>query len=224
MYNTNDSVDIKIIDSIKNIVIISLVILLALVLLGGYFLLDFVLPEGRELGRIIFPLFILSEIPLLVNYVFFVINRFGLKSKTLSQLFIRYYTPCLIFHSGIFTIVVGMTFIHSVVAIQQSVFCLLLLLTLGFLWAVEFLFWFINWPLYPQRDKNVVFLYFFHWIVLFGLLIGLPFHAKAWSLIWVGTFSPLSFGSLLVIIFQEIRNREKTGQTIGKSKKQSLVT
>ncbi|UCG01954.1 MAG: hypothetical protein JSW11_20440 [Candidatus Heimdallarchaeota archaeon] len=224
MYNINDSVNIKIIDSMKNVVLISLVILLALVLLGGYFLPFFIPLEGRELGRIIFPLFILSEIPILVNYFFFVINRFGLISNTLSQLFIRYYTSSLIFHSGIFTIVLGITFLHSVVVIQQSVFCLLLLLILGFLWVIEFLFWFINWPLYPQKEKNVFFLYFFHWIVLFGLLIGLPFHARAWSLIWVCIFSPLSFGSLLVIIFQEIRNRKRTGQTIGKSEKQSLVT
>ena len=224
MYNTNDSVDIKIIDSMKNVVFISLVILLALVLLSGYFLTIFIPLEGHELGQIIFPLFILSEIPILVNYVFFIINRFGLISDTLSQLFIIYYTPSLIFHSGTFTIVLGITFIHSVVVIQQSVFCLLLLLILGFLWAVEIFFWFTNWPLDPQRDKNVIFLYFFYWMVLFGLLIGLPFHAKAWSLIWVCVFSPLSFGSLLVIIFQEIRNREKIGQTTGKTQKQNLVT
>ncbi|MFX0085503.1 MAG: hypothetical protein ACFFAU_07505 [Candidatus Hodarchaeota archaeon] len=223
MNNTSYS-NIKIFDSVKRVIFLSLAILLTLVLVIGYFLSSFITIEGRGLGRIIFPLFIIAEIPILVNYFYFVVNRLGLTSDALSQLFIKYYTPSLIFHSGIFTIVIGITLMHSLIVVQKSVFCIFLLFILGFLWAVEYFFWFINWPLYPQKEKFVIFLYWLQWVVLFGLLIGLPFHTKTWSLFWVCTFSPISFGSLLMIIFQDIRHKRRRSQSLGKFKTQTLVT
>ncbi|MFX1249438.1 MAG: hypothetical protein ACFFBQ_18755 [Promethearchaeota archaeon] len=226
MYNTSYSM-IKINDSVKKAMLISLGILITLVLLIGYLVPIFITPhlEGRGLGRIIFPLFVIVEIPILVNYFYFVINRLGLTSDTFSKLFFKYYTPSLIFHSGLFTIVVGLIFMHSLIVIQKSIYCLFLLFIFGLLWTIEYSFWFINWPLYPRKDNLIaIFLYWFQWLVLFGLLIGLPFHAKSWNLFWVCVFSPLSFGSLFLIISQEIRNRRKASKTIGKFEPQSLVT
>ncbi|MFX1283428.1 MAG: hypothetical protein ACFFB5_07225 [Promethearchaeota archaeon] len=224
MYNTSDSAYIKVNDSIKNSILIGLVILLICSLVSGYILSLFDSFEGTELGRIIFLLFILSEIPILVNYFYLVANRVGLRIHKISSIFTRYYTPGLMFHSGIYTIVISLTLTHVLLVVQQSINCMIFILILGLLWTIEYSFWLIDWPLYPRRDQKEIFLYWLQWVTLFGILIGLPFHVKIWSLFWLSVFPTLTFGSLLIVIFQDFRNKRTNTQILGKLDAQNLVT
>jgi hypothetical protein len=206
MYISNYDTSFKLPDSLRKVFLIGNGLLLVLVVILGYFLSTNIPLDGRRIGGTLFFLFIVSEIPILINYSFFVFLRLNLVSDKLSHLFIKYYTPSLIFHSVVFTIVLGITFLHSLVVTQQSIFCFLLLIVLGFLWGMEYLFWFIKWPVYPLGDKKITVLYWFQWSIIFGLMIGLPFHAKTWSLFSMILFSTLSFGSLVFIIFRDIRD------------------
>jgi hypothetical protein len=214
MYNTGDSAYIYVNDSMKNNILICLVILLVGSLLGGYFLSFSGFFEGIELGRIVFPLFILSEIPILVNYFYFVLTRFGLPTKRISIIFAVYYTPSLMIHSGIYTVVIGLAFAHLLLVTHQSVYCMIFMGVLGLLWIIDYILWSKNWPLYPRAEQNTIFLHWFQWVVLFGLLIGLPIHAKTWSLLLVTVFPTIAFGSLFVVIFQEFRNRRTITQKV----------
>ncbi len=191
----------------KNIILIGLVILLVGSLLGGYFLSFYGFFEGIELGRILFPMFILSEIPILVNYFYFVLTRFGLPINRISTIFSLYYTPSLMIHSGIYTIVIGLAFAHLLLVTHQSVYCMIFMGVLGLLWIIDYILCSENWPLYPRAEQNTIFLYWFQRVILFGLLIGLPFHAKTWSLLLVSVFTTITFGSLFVVIFREFRDR-----------------
>lgn len=224
MYNTSDSVYINVNDSVKNIILIGLMILLILSLLGGYFLSFSGTLEGTELGKIILLLFILSEIPILLNYFYFVIGRFGLLADRILNIFAAYYAPGLMFHSGIYPIVIGLTFAHALLVIQQSIYCVIFMVILGLLWTIDYILWFKNWPLYPRSDQNVISLYWLQWVVLFGTLIGLPFHARTWSLFWVSVFPTLTCGSLVVVIFQDFRNKRTNTQNMGKLETQNPVT
>ncbi len=224
MYNTNDSAYFNVKESMKNFILIGLVILLVFSLMVGYFLAFLGTLEGAELGRIIFSLFILSEIPILVNYIYFIICRFGLQTSRIARIFVTYYTPGLLFHSGIYTIVLGLTFAHSLLVIQQSFYCIVFMFILGLLWIIDFILYSKSWPLYPSGDQRAIYLYWLQWVVLFGLVIGIPFHAKAWSLFWVSIFPTFAFGPLLVVIFQDLRNKRANTQKSRKLETQNPVT
>ena len=208
MYTIDHYTRFTLTDSIKTVSLIGNGLLLAFIVIVGYLLSTFIPLDGRGVGRILFPLFIISEIPILINYSLFVLLRWNLVPEKFSHFFIKYYAPGLIFHSGIFTIAVGITFLHSLIVSQQSIYCFVLLIVLGILWIIEYVLWFIKWPVYPQGEKKINLLYWFQWSIIFGLLIGLPFHAKTWSLFPMISFSTLSFGSLVLIIFHDIRNKK----------------
>ncbi|MFX0125531.1 MAG: hypothetical protein ACFFAE_18055 [Candidatus Hodarchaeota archaeon] len=201
-----DITEIKVNDhnSVKRFIHFGLMILLGVSLLSGYLLSFLGIFEGTELGGIIFSLFILSAIPILLNYFYFVLARFGLLSSKISTIFNVYYTPSLMVHSGIYTIVIGLAFAHSLLVINQSIYCMILILILGLLWMIEYILWLKNWPLYTKADRNMIFIY---WVVLFGLLIGLPFHARTWSLFWVSALPTITFGSLFLVIIQDFKDR-----------------
>ena len=224
MYNMSDLPSIKVNDSVRNNILMGLMILQILSLLSGYFLSSPGIIEGTELGRIIFLLFILSEVPIVVNYFYFVTVRLGLPTDSISNVFAAYYTPSLIFHSGIYTIVIGLTVAHILLLIQQSIYCMIFIFILGLLWVIDYILWFRNWPLYPRSDHNVVFLYWLQWTVLFGTLIGLPFHVRTWSLFWVSVFPTLTFGSLLIIIFLDLRKKKTNTQKMEKLETQNPIT
>ena len=80
---------------------------------------------------------------------------------------------------------------------------------------------FFYWPIYPRREERMRYLYWIHWSVVFGLLIGLPFHAKVWSLFWMIIFSMSFFGTLILIIVQDARNKGKNDLDSGET---SLLT
>ncbi len=223
MYNTSESAYVNVNESVKNYILIGLVILLVFSLMGGYFLAFLGVLEGAELGRIVFSLFILSEIPILVNYFYFIISRLRIHTGRISSIFIAYYTPGLLFHSGIYTIVLGLTFAHTLLVIQQSFYCMIFMFILGLLWIIDFILYSKSWPLYPSSDQNAIYTYWFLWVVLFGLLIGIPFHAKTWNLFWVSMFPILTFGSLLVVMFQDFRNKRTNTKTLRKLKTQNPV-
>jgi hypothetical protein len=218
MYKIDYYTRLKLTDSIKTVSLIGNGLLLAFIVIVGYLLSTFIPLDGRGVGGILFPLFIISEIPILINYSIFVLLRSNLVPDKLFHFFIKYYAPSLIFHSGVFTIVLGITFLHSLVVSQQSIFCFVLIIVLSILWILEYVFWFIKWPVYPQGEKKINLLYWFQWSIVFGLLIGLPFHAKTWSLFPMISFSTLSFGSLMLIIFHDIRNKERSTRFLREGK------
>ena len=86
MYNTSDKAFISVNDSMKNIILIGLMIFIIGSLLIGYFLSEFNIFEGTELGRFVFILFVLSEIPILVNYFYYIATRFGLETEKISTI------------------------------------------------------------------------------------------------------------------------------------------
>ncbi|MHA2298462.1 MAG: hypothetical protein ACXAEU_12065 [Candidatus Hodarchaeales archaeon] len=216
MFLENRSIDIKINDSVRNPILIGLVILLVLSILGSFF---FLLPanlEGSYLGHFIVPLVIASTIPIFVNYIYFVISRFGSTSNTnnsfiekMSSIVTKYYLLGLIFHSVIYTIVIGLVFTHALLVIKQATYCLVLLFLFGIIWLIEYIFWFNNWPLYPKSNQEVISLYWLHWLLLFGTSIWVIFHAGVW---FAYMFIPsLAIAVALVVILQDIRSiRRKT--------------
>lgn len=217
MYNTNEFTNYQVNDSFKKIIISGLVILLTLVVLSSFsFVLSFGF-DGRILGYLIFPLFIISEIPILINYFYLLITKLGLILNSGNsvigkkyEFFSLYYTLGLIFHSGLYTIVLGLVIIHILLLIQQSTYCVILMLILSLMWIIEFIFWSTSWPLYPKIEQKSIFLYWIHWSLLFGLLIGLPFHVGTWNLFWMTVLPLTTFFPLLLLIgtdILEIRNK-----------------
>ncbi|MFX0117661.1 MAG: hypothetical protein ACFFB3_24160 [Candidatus Hodarchaeota archaeon] len=199
----------------KNLTCIGLAFLLVLSLIAGYFILLPANLEGSELGHFIFSLFIFAEIPLLVNYFYFVISRSGLMPAKISRIFPSYYGPGLILHSVVYTVLIGLIFTHALLLEQEAMWCAILLLIPGLIWIIEYILWIKNWPLYPGRNQKALYLYWFYWVLLFGFLIGLPFHAKTWSLFWAAVIPILTFGTLLWIILQDVRSIRIKTQRMG---------
>jgi hypothetical protein len=179
--------------------------------ISSYFIVEMARIDGKILGQIIFPLFIIAEIPILFNYFFLILNKFGLATRGFSRIlgkskiFGWIYTISLIFHSGLYTIVLGLVATHMLQLLQQSAYCVILMLVLGLIWLIEYGFWLVNWPLYPKRSKLAL-LYWFHWSLIFGMMIGLPFHVGNWNLFGMIFISLVTFGSLFVLITSELWN------------------
>jgi hypothetical protein len=212
MYDTYGKASIHVKDSMKNIILIGLMFSLALSLLGGYLISRFGFFEGTELGQIVYILFIFSEIPILVNYFYYVVSIFGFPVERFASIFTKYYTPGLLVHSVIYTFMIGLTFAHLLSVFQQSVYCVLFIGVLGLLWIIDYVLWSNNWPLYPRAEAKPAFLYYLQWVILFGLLIGIPFHARTSSLFWISAFPTITFGSLFIVIIQEFRDKRTNNQ------------
>jgi len=215
MYNTYSKASIHVKDSMKNIILIGLMLSLALSLLGGYFISTIHFFEGTELGRIVYILFILSEIPILINYCHFILIKFRFQVESLSSIFAIYYTPGLLVHSGIYTFMIGLAFAHMLSVFPQSVYCLIFIGVLGLLWMIDYVLWSFNWPLYPRAENNASFFYWLQWVISFGLLIGIPFHAQTSSLFWISVFPTVTFGSLFIVIIQDFRHKRTNTQKMG---------
>jgi len=85
------------------------------------------------------------------------------------------------------------------------------------LWLFELILYFKNWPAYPGYRQASLLLYWFHWAVVFGLLIGLPFHAKTWSPAWMSLISITTFTPLIWLLASEIlmlRNKTSESRTL----------
>lgn len=192
-------------------ILLGLMILLFISICGAYIVKNLFNLHGKELGHIIFPLFVISEIPVIINYFYSILYRFRViensKKSVIRKVkrgFFIYYTPGLIFHSTLFTITLGLVYTHLLLLIEQASYCLIFMLILGFIWTTECLLWIKYWPLYPIEKKFLIVLYFVNWLVIFGLLIGLPFHTKTWSLQWTISVSSFLFIPLIGLIGAEL--------------------
>lgn len=214
MYNTYGKASIHVKDSMKNLILIGLMLSLALSLLGGYFISSMSLFKGAELGHVVYSLFILSEIPILLNYFYLSASKFGFQMKRLSSIFAVYYTPSLLVHSGMYTLMIGFAFAHMRSVFQQSIYCIIFMGVLILLWIIDYILWCYNWPFSP-RVKQTIFLSWLQWIILFGLLIGIPFHTRTSSIFWISVFPTITFGSLFIVIIQEFRDRRVKTQKWG---------
>jgi len=100
---------------------------------------------------------------------------------------------------------------------ETSSYCFILMLVPGLLWLFELILYFKNWPAYPGYRQASLLLYWFHWAVVFGLLIGLPFHAKTWSPAWMSLISITTFTPLIWLLASEIlmlRNKTSESRTL----------
>ncbi len=216
MDKTSSSVNLTISDSLKRIVIPILVTLGIVSILTSFLILVPENVEGAVVGRIIAPLFLLSEFPILINFFFQILNRLrfiqGFQFRfynRIMEIFSFYYPVGLIFHSSLFTIVIGLLFSHTLVLIQKAgLLCLLLIGIPVFLWIFDFLLWMNNWPLYPTYSVKLLSLIWLYWFILFGFLIGIVFHAKIFSIFWIGIISMMLI-VLIGIIFLDV-NKIKT--------------
>ncbi|MHA2304316.1 MAG: hypothetical protein ACXACU_02900 [Candidatus Hodarchaeales archaeon] len=230
MYKTNVSKIYQINSSLKKGILFGLVILLIVTLVGSYFSLAAIHFEGTKLGFILFPLFIFATIPILINFFYLVLNRLGLMKysensvrERISSFFALYYTTGLIFHSGVYTIVIGLVLTHMFLLIQQSTYCVILMIILGLIWLIEAILWAKNWPLYPLRGYKLKSLYWLHWALVFGLLIGLPFHVGTWSLFWMIVIPLITYIPLLWLIGVEILKSRFQAQKSGKLDSQVIL-
>jgi hypothetical protein len=224
MYNTNEEIFNIVSDSRKRYFQIRLMILLALSILGGYLLSLLNSIDGADLGQLIFPLFLLSVFPILVNFFYLVMVQFKLRNNLIMRFFAFYYTPSLIIHSVLFTLALGVVIAHSLLVWQQSIYCLIFLISIGVLWLMEYALWMKNWPLYVKADEQYPILHWLHWSVLFGLLVGIPFHAKTSNLFWMIGVPSLLFGSLMILIFQNVLTKVLQTKKLGKGRsKTSLI-
>lgn len=196
----------------KNLILIGLVLSLALSLIGGYLIFAVGFFRGAELGRVVYILFILSAIPVLINYFYYVVLKFGFPLGRLSNIFANYYTPGLLVHSGIYTVMLGLVLAHILSIFRQSIYYFIFIGVLGLLWISDYVLWSFNWPLYPRAKSNTAFFYWFQWMILFGLLIGIAFHAQTLSLFWISVFPTITFGSLFIVIIQEFHDRRTYNQ------------
>ncbi len=212
MYNTNTTANLNFNKSVKSTLLIRIVILLIISTISSYFIVEVARIDGKILGQIIFPLFIVAEIPILFNYFFLILNKFGMATKGFSRIlgktnvFGWVYTIGLIFHSGLYTIVLGLVATHMLQLLQQSTYCVILMFVLGLIWLIEYSFWIVSWPLYPKSRSKLTLLYWLHWSLIFGLMIGLPFHVGNWNLFGMIFISLITFGSLFVLITSELWN------------------
>ncbi len=172
--------------------------------------------NGNSLGHFILPLFLLSELPLLANFYLIFLVRLGFSPPQITRIFSRYYMSGLIFHSLSFTLTLGVVFIHMISLLAKATYCIILMAILIFLWFIEYNFWKKRWPLHPTNFQSSI-AYWFHWTTIFGLIIGLPFHAGTWSLFTVAIFAPVTFGSLFLIIIQDFSNLKSKSQEFGSS-------
>ncbi|UCE12893.1 MAG: hypothetical protein JSV04_11960, partial [Candidatus Heimdallarchaeota archaeon] len=200
MLNRYNSSEIKITftDSVKKVILISLAILFIISITGSYFILIPMNPEGKDLGYLLIPLIVISEIPILVNYFYLVIHKFGRISTTknsvmtrISQIFTLYYTPALTFHSVVHTIVIGFVLSHALLVMDKTTslhvfsvaipYCMLFLPVLGLLWVIEFFFWCKNWPIDPKPKQRDSYLYWIYWFFFFSTSVYAIFHSGLWG-------------------------------------------
>lgn len=167
--------------------------------------------NGRNIGHLILPLFLISELPLLMNYFYILILRIGFSPPQVTKIFIQYYNLGLIFHSLSFTITLGVIFIHMTSLLNKATYCIILMLILIILWLIEYNFWKKRWPLHPTTFRSS-FVYWIHWAMIFGLIIGLPFHAGTWSLFMIVVFAPVTFGSLIFMVILDFLNLKSLDQ------------
>ncbi|MFW9853767.1 MAG: hypothetical protein ACFFFG_01810 [Candidatus Thorarchaeota archaeon] len=186
-------------------------VLVILSFIGSFFILTSSGVEGTTVGRIIAPLFIFSEAPLLFNFAYFIILRLGLLSNTknpvigkISSFYTLYHPLGLLFHGITYAIVVGIALTHMLLVIQYAAYCVVIMGVLGLLWLFEYLFWINGWPLYPEDKPRLMTLYWMHWFILFGTLIGITFHAKIASLFWMISI-PFLYLILMTVILQDVR-------------------
>ncbi|MFW9991722.1 MAG: hypothetical protein ACFFD4_06655 [Candidatus Odinarchaeota archaeon] len=210
------STDIQVHDSLKRKVLVGLVALLVLLLLNVSIFLPAGL-EGKAVGRVIVPLILVSVIPILLNYTYSLSYRFEIIIDSKNQIgrfiarfFAKYYTPALIFHSVVFTIVLGLASTHVllVLVVEQAtpayrMFALIMLFISGLLWIIEYVFWTENWPLQPNTRKMIL-LNWLYWSIGFGTFLGILFHAKAWNVFWMMVIV-LAYCTLVLVIVQDTR-------------------
>ena len=165
--------------------------------------------DAYKIGYLILPLFYLSEVPLLINFFYILLSRIGFFTNQVLSLFSHFYPYGLIFHSVIFTMTLGVVFVHMMLLLHKAGYCVIFMILLIFLWLIEYFFWERKWPL-VQSSK----LYWLHWTIIFGLFIGLPFHADSWSLLTVTVFAPIVYGALFFMFVQDsLRFRSRDQKT-----------
>ncbi|MHA1226327.1 MAG: hypothetical protein ACTSPV_06245 [Candidatus Hodarchaeales archaeon] len=207
MYNTNNLMNIQTNKSWRNILLIGLVFLFIGSMLSSYFIFFTNNLEGAQLGYVIFPLFVVSEVPILLNYFYLVSFKSRLMKyldnsvkKNFYYYFEIYYTPSLVFHSILYTIVIGLVTTHVMLLVQQTTYCIIFMLVFCLIWIIEYYFWSKNWLLYPVEGEKHVILYWIHWLIVFGLFVGLPFHVKNFNVFWMVLVSTMTFIPLFWLI------------------------
>jgi hypothetical protein len=200
MYIVKDLTEIKVnyFKSAKKTILVGLIVLLSIsMIVSNYILLPMKI-EGKVLGHFLIPLIVISEIPILVNYLYLVISIFGRmttrknqKMEVISKIFNQYYTPGLILHSILYSIVVGLVLAHTLLVMDNVTpirvlfvdipYCMIFLLILVLIWIIEFIFWIRNWPLYPKYKRTETYLYWIHWFFLFSTSVFAIFHSGAWG-------------------------------------------
>jgi hypothetical protein len=242
MFATNDFAEIKVnyFKSAKKTILTGLIVLLIISMIVSYYILLPVKIEGKVLGHLLVPLIIISEIPILVNYLYFVILKFSqLSSKKfpinvgISKLFTLYYTPGLILHSILYSIVVSLVLAHTLLVMDNVTsirvlfvnipYCMIFLLILALIWLIELIFWMKNWPLFPEHKRKEIHLYWIHWFFLFSTSVFAIFHSGAWSqsiFLSIGyiTFAYVTFAGLFLQDKLNVRVR-----TEGSESKENLV-
>jgi hypothetical protein len=225
MHSTNDFPEIKVNynNTIRKGILIGLVILLIISIVGNYFILLPANIEGTDLGYLLVPLIIISEIPILVNYLYLVILKFirisipnNTRITRISKIFTSYYSLGLIFHSIIYTIVTGFVLTHTLLVMKQATlirvfwvdiaYCTIFLVIIGLIWVIEYFFWTKNWPLYLRLNQKVTFLYWFYWFSLFSTSVFAIFHSGAWSqsiFLCIG-YITFAYVTLAVLVLQDI--------------------
>jgi hypothetical protein len=232
MYNTDEFETVKVVlnDSKKRILLMGLFILLILSTIGIYFVFIPTNIEGKDIGHFLVPLIVISEIPLLSNYFFLVIFKFSNVPKIHNAITSRV-TIGLIFHSIIYTIIVGLVLSHTLLVMQKATlsrvlwvnipYCVIFMLIVGLIWIMEFLFWRINWPLYPKNKPKVTFLYWSYWFLLFSTSIFAIFHSGTfsqsipWGIMIIVGYMAFVYITLIWIIFRDVNNLRMKTQSIG---------
>ncbi|MFX0050018.1 MAG: hypothetical protein ACFE8U_01875 [Candidatus Hermodarchaeota archaeon] len=240
MYNKDEFKTVKVVfnDSKKRILLMGLFILLILSTVGIYFIFIPTNIEGKDIGHFLVPLIVISEIPLLSNYFFLVIFKFSNVPKIhnaitsrITKFFTFFYPIGLIFHSIIYTIIVGLVLNHTLLVMQKATlirvlwvnipYCVIFILIVGLIWIMEFLLWTINWPLYPKNKPKVTFLYWSYWFLLFSTSIFTIFHSGTfsqsipWGTMIIVGYMAFVYITLIWIIFRDVHNLRMKTQSIG---------
>ncbi|MHA2224573.1 MAG: hypothetical protein ACXAC8_05185 [Candidatus Hodarchaeales archaeon] len=221
--NDYSEINVKLQDSKKWTILLVLIFSLILSIFGTLLILYPQNIEGKDLGHLLVPLIVISEIPIFVNYLYLVLIKLSelsnWKSPAISRIskgFTFWYTPGLLFHSIGYTQVVGLVSTHTLLVIDKVApitvfslnipYCVIFLLIFGVIWIFELFLWVKNWPLYPTQSRPLTYLYWIYWFSLFSSSVFVIFHSGYWSqslFLSIG-YIAFVFFTLIGLILQEL--------------------